>query len=319
MITVELTGIIGNNTGVRGTWNGGDCSSGVSYYDGVLYRDGLVYETFNTTSTTRDFLNVGNGSFLLEIYATYNGNPCDVGESNILTIFLGNYCIPSSQTNLKFSDLRTFYGQNNIASTNIRLSGISNPAEVGTIFGESDLPLTGTNSKTRPNAVSELRGSCGGVVDTFTTTANSVVKYSGRLAETLNVQTGFLIDSQPSNILFYTPLYSGDPYQICGFFEDTQPGSNIILTNGTYDVESTGSKTIRIAFSINSSKTLTLALALSGNITVKNLGTNATVASTTISLAAGQNPYTNSYQLSWTNSGTTKIGVFINVQQTCIV
>ncbi len=306
--------IVASSNNIVCTWETSGCS-GVVYTALNLYKDSVFYTSFNTTGINHTFTDVPVGSNYYVIANIYTTGPtlCSSPTSN--TVSVVSYCIPTGQTNIRFSDLATFYDLNLF---DIKLSGTNNPSSGSNIFGRSTLPNTGNPSKTTPNAVSELRNTCGGVTDIYNTTGNSFVIYTGQTAE--NLTTGFLINSQPSNVLFYSPLFPGNPYVYCGNFIDTKSGSSAYQVNGIADIESSGSKTIRIAFSKNLSKTLTLDLALSGTIVVKRLSDNATLTSTNISLNSGVNPYTNSYTLSWSNSSNnTKIGITITVSQVCIV
>lgn len=126
-----------------------------------LYQGGSLYSTFSTTAPSYTFNDVPLGFNYYVIIDIYEAGPtlCQSATSN--TVTLTSYCIPSNATNIGFNQLRAFYDLN---SYNVALSGPNNPSTSGTIFGNSDLPSSGSPSKTRPNAVSELRNRCGGTV-----------------------------------------------------------------------------------------------------------------------------------------------------------
>jgi surface protein len=140
-----------------------------------LYKDGILYLTTGPTLNVGEFWNdLPPGNYYVLILVEYFDNIfsnqyqfCQIYDtrnefSNITITAPPNFCIPSDATNISFSRLARFY---NLPLSTILLSGPNNPSVSGSIFGNSVLPLTGTISKTTPNAVSELRGSCGGVMD----------------------------------------------------------------------------------------------------------------------------------------------------------
>lgn len=126
-----------------------------------LYQGLSLYTTFSTTAPSYTFNDVPVGFDYYVQIEVYNAGPtlCDSATSN--TVTLTSYCIPSNATDVTFNKLKDFYDLN---SFDVLLSGPNNPSTAGSIFGNSGLPTTGTVSKTRPNAVSELRGACGGVI-----------------------------------------------------------------------------------------------------------------------------------------------------------
>jgi|GEM_PF-6338898 thiol-disulfide isomerase/thioredoxin len=144
-------------TTLNGSWSQGNCSGSVTY-DVQLFKDNVLYINFNTTSTGYGFSSLPSGSYYLTIVAYSFGELCDTGTSR--SVIMGNYCIPIDAINISFSKLASFYG---LTVTDIKLSGVNNPSTSESIFGRSNLPNTGINSKSRPNSISELRGTCGGV------------------------------------------------------------------------------------------------------------------------------------------------------------
>jgi hypothetical protein len=126
-----------------------------------LYQGLSLYTSFSTTAPSYTFNDVPVGFDYYVQIEIYTAGPtlCDSATSN--TITLTSYCIPSNATNISFNKLREFYDLN---SFDVLLSGPNNPSSGNSIFGKSSLPNTGTPSKTRPNAVSELRSYCNGVI-----------------------------------------------------------------------------------------------------------------------------------------------------------
>lgn len=126
-----------------------------------LYQGGSLYSTFNTTAPSYSFNDVPLGFNYYVVIEIYNAGPtlCDSATSN--TVTLTSYCIPSGANDLSFGKLKEFY---DLYSYDVKLSGTNDPSTSGSIFGNSDLPNSGSPSKLRPNAVSELRNRCGGAV-----------------------------------------------------------------------------------------------------------------------------------------------------------
>ena len=79
-----------------------------------------------------------------------------------------DFCIATNATDISFSLLNTLFGRNS-GSLNTRLSGLSNPSLVPSLFGYSYLPIdVVTPGKLRQNAVSELKGTCNyGTLDEY--------------------------------------------------------------------------------------------------------------------------------------------------------
>lgn len=134
--------------------------SGIVFISYKLYQNGSLYLTSNVNNTTLTFNDVPVGFNYYVIIDIYTSGPtfCDTATSNTVTIT--SYCIPSNATDVTMSKLARFY---NLSVSNILLSGPNNPSTGGSLIGNSDLPNTGTPSKTRPNSISELRGRCGGI------------------------------------------------------------------------------------------------------------------------------------------------------------
>jgi hypothetical protein len=142
------------------SWGLGNCSPqpGDTFsYSYNLFKDGSSYDSGTTTNISRSWTNLPTGSYYLTVTGVINGSNCDSGTS--IEILVNNYCLPSTGQ-LSMGKLADFYG---LSRNNTLLSGTSNPSAIGSIFGNSDLPSTGTISKTRPNAISELYSRCGGV------------------------------------------------------------------------------------------------------------------------------------------------------------
>lgn len=286
--------------------------SGVVYSSYKLYQNGSLYTTFNTTAVYHTFQNVPPGYNYYVIVEIYVAGPtlCQSPTSNTVTV--SAYCIPAGQTNMKFSDLAAFYGLN---SFDIKLSGVSNPSSGDTIFGKSALPSTGNPSKTTPNAVSELRNTCGGAIDVWGTPppTYSYFRYTGQLAE--NLKAGFYKDGL-NNVSNYVlaPATPPGSFSYCASFANEQR-NYIMQSNGTIGVETIGPKVVKVNFTTSS-----LQLAMTGTITVKRLSDNATLATATVNASPGTNMWNNPYTLSWTNSANdTKIAVIVDVYQNCVV
>jgi hypothetical protein len=134
--------------------------SGIVFITYKLYQNGSLYTTSNVNNTTLTFNDVPVGFDYYVIIDIYTTGPtfCDTATSNTVTIT--SFCIPTGATNMSMEKLARFY---NITVSNVLLSGPNDPSTTGSIFGNSDLPNTGSPSKTRPNSISELRGRCGGI------------------------------------------------------------------------------------------------------------------------------------------------------------
>jgi hypothetical protein len=147
----------------------------------VLYKNGISYQTGTISATGGTLGQHGLGVYSIDV-TIFEGDPafpCDTGFAEGAQIDVILECIPSGQTNMSFSTLADFY---NLDTAELLLSGPNNPASGATIFGLSGLPSTGTISKTRPNAVSELRGDCryvsNGVFSYETYLENNFTKFS---------------------------------------------------------------------------------------------------------------------------------------------
>jgi hypothetical protein len=128
-----------------------------------LYRDNTLYQS----STMSPFgANLGQfplGTYRIDVTLLEDDfSLCDAGSADGVIINTLLECIPLNQNNLSFSALADFY---DLQTDEILLSGPNDPASGATIFGLSTIPTTGSSSKTRPNAVSELRGDCRYVTD----------------------------------------------------------------------------------------------------------------------------------------------------------
>lgn len=134
--------------------------SGIVFITYKLYQNGSLYLTSSVNNTTLTFNDVPVGFDYYVIIDIYTSGPtfCDTATSNTVTIT--SFCIPTGATFMSMNKLARFY---NITVSNVLLSGPNNPSTSGSIFGNSDLPNTGSPSKTRANAISELRGRCGGI------------------------------------------------------------------------------------------------------------------------------------------------------------
>ena len=132
----------------------------ITSYNVSLNRNGVQIHSVSVPSseTFVVFDNVGLGEFFASVSAFDEFfNLCGTVHSE--TIFNAMLdCIPINHTNLSFSTLRNLYS---LPNTNVLLSGPNNPSTGLSIFGQSGLPASGGSSnRARPNAVSELRGSC---------------------------------------------------------------------------------------------------------------------------------------------------------------
>jgi hypothetical protein len=144
-----------------------------NYFEITLYRDNVIISS-NTKQFASDtssyfyyFENVGKGTFYVrldayfvepDVFPTPPPSLCQTVTSRLLTNSILD-CIPTNYSNMSFSFLRDFYEIR--TRTSLELSGTNNPSTGDTIFGKSPLPLSGGSAnKTRPNAVSELRGTC---------------------------------------------------------------------------------------------------------------------------------------------------------------
>lgn len=142
------------------------CGSSELYKYIISLKEGAstIDEIIAYTSGSHTFFTVPSGQYQVQITSEYEDSEtwihCHTSLSDNFTVTPLYYCIPSDATDISFSKLATFYS---LSSTNISLSGPDDPSSGETIFAKSDLPLTGSPSKSRPNAVSELRGDCGGV------------------------------------------------------------------------------------------------------------------------------------------------------------
>lgn len=134
--------------------------SGIVFITYKLYQNGTLYLTSSVNNTTLTFNDVPVGFDYYVIIDIYTTGPtfCDTATSNTVTIT--SFCIPTGATNMNMEKLARFY---NLTVSNVLLSGPNDPSTTGSIFGNSDLPNTGSTSKTRPNSISELRGRCGGI------------------------------------------------------------------------------------------------------------------------------------------------------------
>jgi hypothetical protein len=139
-----------------------------SYFTIQVYKNDILFSSINVNAQDRSwffsFSVIGFGKFYFEILAYLQefGAPtptlCEVQTTNTLINGVED-CIPINVNNLSFSTLSKFYSLG--IKDDLELSGPNNPSTGNTIFGKSPLPLSGgTANKTRPNAVSELRGSC---------------------------------------------------------------------------------------------------------------------------------------------------------------
>jgi len=139
-----------------------------SYFTIQVYKNDILFSSIDVNAQDRSwffsFSVIGFGKFYFEILAYLQefGAPtptlCEVQTTNTLINGVED-CIPINVNNLSFSTLSKFYSLG--IKDDLELSGPNNPSTGNTIFGKSPLPLSGgTANKTRPNAVSELRGTC---------------------------------------------------------------------------------------------------------------------------------------------------------------
>jgi hypothetical protein len=139
------------------------CSSPVyATYD--LYKDNSFYQSGTISPYGANLGQFPLGTYNIDV-VVFEGDPifiCDTGSADGVVINTLLECIPLNQNNLSFSALADFY---DLQTDQILLSGPNDPASGATIFGLSSLPTMGSPSKTRPNAVSELRGDCRYVTD----------------------------------------------------------------------------------------------------------------------------------------------------------
>jgi hypothetical protein len=212
--------------------------SGIIFITYKLYQNGSLYLTSSVNDTTLTFNNVPVGFDYYVIIDIFTSGPtfCDTATSNTVTII--NYCIPNDATNISMSKLGIFYG---LTLTNLLLSGPNDPSTAGSIFGNSDLPNTGSPSKTRPNAVSELRGRCGGSFSfNFWT-----FKLAQSTTDTTACQLGFgattLYYTNNSTLTSTTSLWSNasliTKVTVSGYYSN---GYSWIQINGSGDVISSG-------------------------------------------------------------------------------
>lgn len=294
---------------LSGSWGNEGCLGETIETFYRLWKDDVLYDSSTISSFSKSWTNVPTGNYYLEVNIIVDGSPCDSGSS--VTVHSGNYCIPSNQTNIRFSELADFY---DLPPTDIKLSGANNPSTGNNIFGKSALPASGTISRLTPNAVSELRGSCGGAIDAFgePVAGDSYFRFYGQIAE--DIGCGFK-DDGVSNGLYYV-LWTYDKatesFQYCASFDEQR--GDIRQSNGTIGVDTVGSKTIKIGFT-----TLSSQLQLSGSVTVRRISDNAVLASANFNFPAGTNLYNNVTSVSWNNSVPTKVAVIVNATQQCIV
>lgn len=154
------------------SWNYGDienCGGDTYRYYYRLYKDNVIYSNIGPTfEQNYTWFGLPPGTYRVEVdsqlepFGPGSGwSTCTQYASGNITIAQVSHCIPSNATDISGSRLAKFYG---LSTSNLQFSGPNNPSTAGSIMGESDLPASGTISKARPNAVSELRGSCGGVM-----------------------------------------------------------------------------------------------------------------------------------------------------------
>jgi hypothetical protein len=158
---------VGNN-GLNITWTSGDletCGNVTYRYLYRLYKDNSLYQTTSYQSTIGfSWINLPAGVYYVEVDTEFF-EPDEMIWSLCNTHTTGNvtitWCIPNNATNVSMQRLADFYG---ISTSNILLSGPNDPSTAGSVFGASDLPTSGSPSKLRPNAISELFNTCGGVI-----------------------------------------------------------------------------------------------------------------------------------------------------------
>lgn len=191
-----------NNASLSVTFNAGTCSPLV-YTTIRLYKDGVIYNTFTTTALYNSYNLLPGGSYYVTVTGYTTGDvQCDTGTSN--TIVITPFCIPSNATNMSFRRLARFYG---IDTDNIFLSGPNNPSTPGSLFGNSGLPASGAISRATPNAVSELRSACLGIMsweDTATDEVQGIVAVgdSGTILRSLNGTTWTVVTPVQSGALY---------------------------------------------------------------------------------------------------------------------
>ena len=128
-----------------------------------LYRDNTLYQSGSISPFGANLGQFPLGTYRIDVTIFEDDfSLCDAGSADGVIINTLLECIPLNQNNLSFSALSDFY---DLQTDEILLSGPNNPASGATIFGLSSIPTTGSPSKTRPNAVSELRGDCRYVTD----------------------------------------------------------------------------------------------------------------------------------------------------------
>lgn len=204
-------------TAVRIEWDFGDledCGPLETYrYTYTLKEGATTIATFGPSDFIgHNFEGLANGTYTVEVLLEIDTGIWSFCRTYIhpdsLTISL--FCIPLAATNVRFSDLAVHYG---VTPGEIRLSGPNNPSTGDNIFGKTLLPASGTISRARPNAVSELRDHCGGIVDNFnqwTVTlkylGSSFTTEFGGITETYdwgiewrNISTGVTQNTCPSN------------------------------------------------------------------------------------------------------------------------
>jgi hypothetical protein len=141
----------------------------LSIPSGSYLGSAIIYdqcrETINTTSNTL--------SHSSSISPPTPPTPPTNGPTGVTTSSLNadnnlDFCIATNATDISFSLLNTLFGRNS-GSLNTRLSGLSNPSLVPSLFGYSYLPIdVVTPGKLRQNAVSELKGTCNyGTLDEY--------------------------------------------------------------------------------------------------------------------------------------------------------
>jgi hypothetical protein len=134
-----------------------------SYAAYDLYRNNTLYQSSTITPSGGTLGQFPLGTYRIDVTIFEDDfSLCDAGSADGVVINTLLECIPVNQNNLSFSTLSDFY---NLQTAEILLSGPNNPSSGESIFGLSNIPTTGTPSKTRPNAVSELRGDCRYVTD----------------------------------------------------------------------------------------------------------------------------------------------------------
>lgn len=128
-----------------------------------LYRNNTLYQSGSVSPSGANLGQFPLGTYRIDVTIFEDDfSLCDAGSADGVVINTLLECIPVNQNNLSFSALADFY---DLQTDEILLSGPNNPASGATIFGLSSIPTTGSPSKTRPNAVSELRGDCRYVTD----------------------------------------------------------------------------------------------------------------------------------------------------------